>query len=108
MGELRGRGGRVSNPRTVRAMLEDYRAGLHVDRAADEADRAEGRQIACRTLVAWSSQDDMESLYGDPVGVWRSWCKNEPESGVITSGHHMAEENPEQLATLLCQFLTRQ
>jgi pimeloyl-ACP methyl ester carboxylesterase len=29
----------VSDPATVRAMLEDYRAGLHVDRGHDEADR---------------------------------------------------------------------
>lgn len=98
----------VSNPRTVRAMLEDYRAGLQVDRATDEADRAVGRRITCPTLVAWSSRDDMAFLYGDPLDVWRPWCTAEPESAVIQSGHHMAEENPGQLATLLRQFLTSQ
>ncbi|WP_238335690.1 alpha/beta fold hydrolase [Serinicoccus kebangsaanensis] len=98
----------VGDPRTVRAMLEDYRAGLHIDRAADEADRAVCRKISCPTLVAWSSRDDMESLYGDPVAVWRPWCEAEPVSGVVESGHHMAEENPEQLATLLSHFLVGQ
>ena len=96
----------VNDPRVVRAMLEDYRAGLHVDRAADEADRAAGRRITCPTLVAWSSRDDMERLYGDPIEVWRPWCALEPEPGLIESGHHMAEENPEALAAMLCRFLT--
>lgn len=95
----------VSNPLTVRAMLEDYRAGLHVDRAADAADRAAGRKILCPTLVAWSSRDDMASLYGDPADVWNTWCRSVPERAVIDSGHHMAEENPTQLAAALRAFL---
>lgn len=96
----------INDPSTVRAMLEDYRSGLHVDRVADEADRAAGRRITCPTLVIWSSRDDMALLYGDPVDVWRPWVVAEPESGVIPSGHHMAEENPDQLAALLGPFLT--
>lgn len=93
---------------TVRAMLEDYRAGLHVDRSADAADRAAGRLVTCPTLVAWSSRDDMEDLYGDPAAIWRPWCAEVPQRAVIESGHHMAEENPAQLtATLLDFLLTR-
>ena len=45
----------IHDPATVRAMLEDYRAGLGVDRAHDEADRAAGRRITCPTLVLWSA-----------------------------------------------------
>ena len=41
----------IRDPETVRAMLEDYRAGLTVDRADEEADRAAGRRVACPTLV---------------------------------------------------------
>lgn len=95
----------VSNPATVRAMLEDYRASLHVDRAADEADRARGHRVACPALVAWSSRDDMEVLYGDPADVWRAWCTITPERVTIDSGHHMAEENPVQLTAVLRDFL---
>jgi len=95
----------VSNPATVRAMLEDYRAGLHVDRDADEADRSSGRMITCPTLVAWSSHDDMQGLYGDPAEVWRTWCATAPRRAVIESGHHMAEENPSQLTAVLRDFL---
>lgn len=94
----------IHDPATVGAMLEDYRAGLGVDRAHDDADRAAGRRLSCPTLVLWSSRDDMERLYGDPLAVWRSWAIN-PSGGSIDSGHHMAEEAPEQLAEALCGFL---
>ena len=46
----------IHGPATVRAMLEDYRAGLGVDRDADGADRAAGRRTTtCPTLVLWSA-----------------------------------------------------
>ena len=90
---------------TVVAMLEDYRAGLGVDRAHDEADRAAGRRVACPALVLWSVHDDMERLYGDPLEVWRPWTADLRGGGRIDSGHHMAEEAPEQLAAALAGFL---
>jgi haloacetate dehalogenase len=96
----------IHDPDTVRAMLEDYRAGLGVDRAADDADHAAGRRISCPTLVAWSAHDDMEVLYGDPLIIWRAWANN-VHGAVIDSGHHMAEEAPEQLANELRDFLNR-
>lgn len=95
----------LTQPGTVRAMIEDYRAGLHVDRRHDAEARAEGRFIECPTLVAWSRYDDMADLYGDPSHVWRSWCRLPVTSSVIDSGHHMAEEAPEQLARVLLQHL---
>ena len=92
----------IGNPDTVRAMLEDYRAGLGVDRAADEADRAMGRTIGCPVLVAWSRHDDTDRT-GDPVEIWRAWAPD-VRGAVIDSGHHMAEDAPEQLATTLRDF----
>jgi len=93
----------INDPQTVRAMLEDYRAGLGVDRAADDADRAAGRRIGCPTLVAWSSRDDLEFLYGDVLAIWRDWA-DDVRGVVIDSGHHMAEEAPDQLAGALIGF----
>lgn len=95
----------ISNPATVRAMLEDYRASLHIDRRHDELDRAAGRRISCPTLVAWSTRDDMETLYGNPTELWRPWCSGDLTSGTVNSGHHVAEENPQQLTALLQDFL---
>lgn len=94
----------VHDPAVVRAMLEDYRAGLGVDRAADDADRAAGRRIACPTLVLWSTRDDMEQLYGDVLAVWRPWT-TDLRGGPVESGHHVAEEAPQELAAELLAFL---
>ncbi|PZG19997.1 alpha/beta fold hydrolase [Nonomuraea aridisoli] len=94
----------IHDPDTVHAMCEDYRAGLTVDRAADDADRAAGRRITCPTLFLWSSKDDMEDLYGDPLAIWRTWA-DDVTGHAIDSGHHMAEEAPGELAESLLAFL---
>lgn len=93
----------IHNRATVSAMLEDYRCGLGVDRAADAADRAAGIRIQCPTLVLWSSRDDMEELYGDVLGVWRPWAAD-LRGGAVASGHHMAEDAPEELTSWLVSF----
>ena len=95
----------LHDPAVVHAMVEDYRAGLGVDRAADDADRAAGRRVRCPTLVVWATRDDMEELYGDPVAVWRDW--GDDVRGVsLDSGHHMAEEVPEELARTIAGFVS--
>jgi len=91
------------NPDVVRAMLEDYRAGLTVDRAHEEADKAAGVRIEGPTLALWSLRDDLEDLYGDPLAIWRDWAPGVRGHG-IDSGHHMAEEAPDDLATALTEF----
>jgi haloacetate dehalogenase len=93
----------IHDPATVRAMLEDYRAGLGVDRAHDDADRAAGRRITCPALVLWSSRDDLADLYGDVLAVWRDWT-TDLRGHAVDSGHHMAEDNPEALAAALAGF----
>jgi len=95
----------IRDPETVHAMLEDYRAGLTVDRAAEEADRAAGRRVACPTLVLWSARDDLEELHGDPLSIWAGWTTDLRGGGRIDSGHHMAEEAPEELVAALEPFL---
>jgi haloacetate dehalogenase len=94
----------IHDPRVVHAMCEDYRAGLRIDREHDEADRAAGRQVECPTLVVWALRDDMEELYGDPLEVWRPWA-DDLHGEPIESGHHIAEEAPEELAAALKRFL---
>jgi haloacetate dehalogenase len=96
----------VRDPATVHAMVSDYRAGLGADREADDADAAAGRRITAPTLFAWSTRDDMEELYGDPLAIWRSWADD--VTGVpIESGHHMAEDNPAALTAALRDLLMR-
>lgn len=51
----------IKDPATVHAMIEDYRAGLDVDRMADEADMTVGRKVACPTLVLCASRSRMRT-----------------------------------------------
>jgi haloacetate dehalogenase len=74
-----------------------------VDRRDEEADRAAGRTVPCPTLFLWSSRDDMVDLYGDPLAIWREWAPD-VTGHAIESGHHMAEENPADLAAALAGF----
>ncbi len=94
----------IHDPGTVRAMLEDYRAGLGVDREHEEADRRADRVIDCPTLLLWSTLDDMEDLYGDPLTIWQTWA-SDLRGRAIVSGHHIAEENPGDLTASLLEFL---
>ena len=75
----------IHDTATVHGMIEDYRAGLGPDRAADE--------------VFWSLRDDLEQFYGDVLEVWRPWTTTVRGRG-LDCGHHMAEEAPVELASL--------
>lgn len=96
----------IHDPETVHGMIEDYRAGLGIDREHDTEDRRAGRRIECPTLVLWSQRDDLEQLYGDVLAVWRPWARDLTGHG-LDCGHHMAEEAPEALADALRRFLKR-
>ena len=93
------------DPDVVRAMLEDYRAGLTIDRQHEEADRVAGNRLRPPLLVLWAQRDDLEDFYGDPLVIWRDWA-DDVRGHSIDSGHHMAEEAPNALAALLGDFFS--
>jgi len=94
----------IHDPATVHGMIEDYRAGLGIDRTHDEVDRRESRKVECPTMILWSLRDDLELLYGDVLAVWEPWTTQQHGRGV-DCGHHMAEEVPEELAREIIEFL---
>jgi haloacetate dehalogenase len=94
----------VSDPATVHAMVEDYRAGLTVDRAHDDADRAAGRKVRCPTLLVWAGRDDPREFYPDLDDLWDAWAEQH-QAVVLDSDHHVAEEVPTELAAVLAAFL---
>jgi haloacetate dehalogenase len=97
----------LHDPEVVHAMLEDYRAGVGVDREHDEDDRSAGRRITCPTLVVELLQDDPELDYGASLAdIWRAWA-DDVHTAAIDSGHHVAEERPDELAALLRAFLAQ-
>ena len=96
----------TSRPEVVRAMLEDYRAGLTIDLEHERADRDAGRRLSMPVLALWSARDDLADLHGDPRRIWRDWA-DDVSGGPIDSGHHMAEEAPVELAEALASSLRR-
>jgi haloacetate dehalogenase len=93
-----------SEPARVHATCEDYRAGAGYDLAADEADRALGRRIACPVAVFWGS-NGIPSRTVDPLEIWSAWC-DKVEGRAIRSGHFLPEENPDETASAILDFLT--
>lgn len=94
----------LRDPAVVHGMCEDYRAGLGVDRAHDEADRAAGRKVACPTLLLTATEDDID-IHGDPEAIWRPWVAGDLRRVRIPSGHHQAEQAPREVADALLEFL---
>lgn len=90
-----------SNPDTIHAMCEDYRAGATIDFALDEADYGQNR-IACPLLVLWSHEEEMYR-HCDPLAIWREWATD--VTGMpLDCGHHLAEEAPEAVQAALSAF----
>jgi haloacetate dehalogenase len=97
----------VANPAVQHAMCEDYRAGLGVDRAADDGDRNAGRKITSPLLVLWGIRDDLADLYdNDVLDVWEPWATDLSGHG-LDSAHHIAEEAPQELTHALLTFFRR-
>jgi haloacetate dehalogenase len=96
----------LRDPAVVHGMCEDYRAGLGIDRAHDEADRAAARQVTCPAMLLESADDDLD-IHGDPAAIWKPWLARPLRHQVIPSGHHQAEQAPEAVADALLAFLAR-
>jgi haloacetate dehalogenase len=94
----------LHDPQVVHAMAEDYRAGLGIDVEHDADDRAAGRRVRCPMLLLESEHDDLD-LHGDPAAIWAPWVDQPVRHIVIDSGHHQAEEAPEEVAATLLAFL---
>jgi haloacetate dehalogenase len=95
----------LDDPGTVQAICEDYRAGAGVDRDHDDADRGR-RRVECPLLVLWSARGALPRFYGDVLDVWRLWARRATGQGLDAS-HFLVEDQPEQVAVLLSDFLQR-
>ena len=90
------------NPETVRAICEDYRAGISIDCEHDLADQKAGHKITCPVLALWGKQAKLELWY-DTLKIWRSWA-TEVQGFGIDCGHYLAEEKSEQTTKALSDF----
>jgi haloacetate dehalogenase len=93
----------MSDPATIHAMCEDYRAGASIDLEHDGADLKRGRTVTCPLLTLWGERGAMGRLY-DVLGIWREWGTRVTGKGV-PAGHNLHEEAPELVLTELNSFL---
>lgn len=89
-----------SDPATIHASCEDYRAAATIDLQHDEQDRH--RKIRCPLLVLWGKQGFVHRTY-DVLEVWRDYA-HQPQGQPLDCGHFLAEEAPEPVARELLNF----
>jgi haloacetate dehalogenase len=83
----------LTNPSTIHATCEDYRAAASIDLEHDDADQR--RKLAAPLRILWGSKGLVGRRY-DVLDVWRGFA--DMVSGrAIMSGHWMAEEAPNEV-----------
>lgn len=95
-----------SNPLTIHAMCEDYRAGAGIDMQLDMADRQTGHRISCPVQALWGEKGQIADWY-DVRAIWQDWANGVVEGRGIDCGHYLAEEAPAETLAALRDFLGR-
>jgi haloacetate dehalogenase len=83
----------MTDPATIHAMCEDYRASASIDLKYDEADLQ--KQIACPLLVLWAEKGAMGTQY-DVLGIWKTRGKN-VFGKPLPGGHNLQEDVPDMV-----------
>lgn len=92
----------------VHGICEEYRAAATIDVEHDLADKEAAKRIECPMLHLWAEGGPLDSFYakdGGPLGIWRQWAPR-AQGQAMKGGHFFPEENPEDTAVLLKQFLS--
>jgi haloacetate dehalogenase len=92
-----------SDPATIHACCEDYRAAASIDLAHDEADIAAGRRLGCSVLALWGAHGVIGRQF-DALACWRA-VADDVRGQALDCGHYLAEEAPEALLAALLPFL---
>ena len=92
----------VSDPATMHAMCEDYRAAATVDLVHDRADVAAGRQLTQPLRVLWGDHGAVGKCF-DVLALWRERA-TDVSGARLPCGHYIAEEAPQLLLAEALQF----
>jgi haloacetate dehalogenase len=90
-----------SDPRTIHATCEDYRAAASIDLEHDAADR--DRRIACPLLVLWGRSGVVGRNF-DVLDVWRERATS-LAGRALDCGHYLPEEAPAETEAEIRRFL---
>ena len=92
-----------SDPASIHAACEDYRASAGIDLEHDGADRAAGTRVRCPLLALWGRHGVIERQF-DALAAWRAVAED-VRGGALDCGHYIPEEAPEALLSALLPFL---
>jgi haloacetate dehalogenase len=96
------------DPARVHGICEEYRAAATIDVEHDRADKEASKRIGCPMLHLWAKSGPLDTFYardGGPLGIWRQWAP-EVQGQAVNGGHFFPEENPDDTANIVEQFLT--
>ncbi|MGC2299580.1 MAG: alpha/beta hydrolase [Acidobacteriaceae bacterium] len=96
------------DPARVHGICEEYRAAATIDVDHDVVDKEASKRIECPMLHLWAEGGPLDTLYrkdGGPLGIWRQWAPH-AQGRAMTGGHFFPEENPEETAVVVKEFLS--
>ena len=94
---------KLSDPATIHAVCEQYRAAATLDDQHDEADR--GRvSITCPVLALWARDGSVGQWY-EPLDIWRQWA-DDVRGRAVDAGHFLPEEAPDEIVEKLRAFFS--
>ena len=96
------------DPARVHGICEEYRAAATIDVEHDRVDKEASKKIECPMLHLWAEGGPLDTFYakeGGPLGVWRQWAP-QAHGQAMKGGHFFPEENPDDTAVFVKQFLS--
>jgi haloacetate dehalogenase len=94
----------ASDPATLHAICEDYRASAGIDLDHDREDIAAGRLIQPPTLVLWGRHGVVARCF-DIAGEWRRVARH-IDTAELDCGHYLPEEAPDAVCDQLLRFFS--
>jgi len=92
----------ASDPESMHAMCEDYRAAASIDLIHDRADRASGKKLKMPLRVLWGEHGLVNKCF-KPIEDWKE-VSTVVTGRAVPSGHYIPEETPELLIAEAKEF----